>query len=81
MIDAHPGYESGEYDVSFKDGKITFSDLKNSYSADVNVTGAGEGGSVAFEVLGWRPGPVWPNPKMYGVFEESRGEKNIFSFL
>jgi len=49
---------------------------------DVKKTGNAERGGVLFEVTNLKPDPkIWPHDKMYGMFELSYGEQQIFNFL
>jgi len=86
MIEAEPGYNKGEFDVLFKDGKMYMQDFDTKVAAkdlgDVKATGAAEGGGVTFEVTNWKSEPkIWPHDKLFGVYKKSFGESQIFTFL
>jgi hypothetical protein len=86
MIEVNPGYEVGEFDVLFKEGKMYIQDYDTQVAAkevgDVKATGAAEGGGVTFEVSNWKPEPkIWPHDKLFGVYKKSYGESNTFTFL
>jgi len=86
MIEVNPGYEQGEFDVLFKEGKMYMQDFVTKVEAkdlgSIKATGAADGGGVAFEVTDWKPEPkIWPHDKLYGVYKKSFGESNTFTFL
>jgi len=86
MIEAEPGYNKGEFDVLFKDGKMYMQDFETKVMAKdlgtLKATGAAEGGGVTFEVTDWKAEPkIWPHDKLFGVFKKSFGESQIFTFL
>jgi hypothetical protein len=79
MIEVNPGYDVGEFDVLFKDGKMLMQEFVSKLEAKdlgtVKSTGTAEGGGVTFEVTGWKPEPkIWPNEKLFGVYKITYGE-------
>jgi hypothetical protein len=49
---------------------------------DVHKTGNAEKGGVTFEVKNFKSDPkIWPHETMFGIFEETYGEQQIFNFL
>ena len=86
MIEVNPGYDQGEFDVLFKDGKMIMQDFVTKVEAkdlgSIKATGAADGGGVTFEVENWKPEPkIWPHDKLFGVYKKSFGESNTFTFL
>lgn len=86
MIEVNPAYEQGEFDVLFKDGKMYMQDYDTAVAAkdlgDVKATGAADGGGVTFSVSNWTSEPkIWPHDTLFGVYKESYGEANTFTFL
>ena len=66
MIEVNPGYDEGEFDIMFKDGKMYMQEFVEKIEAKdlgtINPTGQAEGGGVTFEVKNWKPEPkIWPN--------------------
>jgi hypothetical protein len=86
MIEVNPNYEIGEFDLEFKDGKMYMQEFVSKLEAKdlgtVKTTGAADGGGVTFEVSGWKPEPkIWPGEKLFGVYKQSFGESQTFTFL
>ena len=49
---------------------------------DVQKTGNAEKGGVIFKVNNWKADPkIWPHDEMYGIYEMTYGEQQIFNFL
>jgi len=49
---------------------------------DVEKTGNAERGGVLFKVKNWKADPkIWPHEQMYGIFQETYGEQQVFNFL
>ena len=77
----------GEVVIEFKGGKMYIQHQDKDKWApllmgDVKKTGNAERGGVTFEVMNWKPDPiVWPHDTMYGIYEMSYGEEQIFNFL
>lgn len=86
MIEVNPGYNVSEFDVLFKDKKMYMQDFTTKAEAndlgDFDVTGSADAGGVTFEVKNWKPDPkIWDKEKMFGVFKQSFGESQTFTFL
>jgi hypothetical protein len=86
MIEVNPGYDVGEFDIMFKDGKMYMQDFVSKIEAkdlgSIKATGSAEGGGVAFEVTDWKPEPkIWAGEKLFGVYKTSHGESNTFTFI
>lgn len=86
MIEVNPGYDVGEFDVLFKDGKMYMQEYVSKLEAkdlgEIKPTGAAEGGGVAFEVHNWKPEPkIWGKDKLFGAYKTSAGESNTFTFI
>jgi hypothetical protein len=86
MIEVNPGYETGEFDVMFKDGKMYMQEFVSKLEAkdlgSVKATGTAEGGGVTFEVTDWKPEPkIWGKDKLFGVYKTHPGESNTFTFI
>lgn len=86
MIEVNPEYETGEFDLMFKDGKMYMQEFVSKLEAKdlgtVKPTGAADGGGVAFEVTDWKPEPkIWGKDKLFGVYKTSFGESNTFTFV
>jgi len=83
-VESNLGYESGEFDVEFRDSKMFIQDgqrkeLKT--SGDVRKTGTAEKGGVQFVVENLSH-PIWPDADtIYGIYEETFGEQQVFKFL
>lgn len=85
-IEANIPYNKGEFDIQFRDGKMFIQDYTTMKVAmevgDVKKTGNAERGGVLFEVTNWKSDPkIWPHTQMYGMFELSYGEQQIFNFI
>jgi len=49
---------------------------------DVEKTGNAERGGVLFKVTNWKAdSKIWPHDQMYGIYELSYGEQQIFDFV
>lgn len=86
MIEVNPGYDVGEFDVLFKDGKMLMQEFVSKLEAKdlgtIEPTGAAEGGGVAFEVKDWKPEPkIWGKDKLFGVYKTTPGESQTFTFI
>jgi hypothetical protein len=76
----------GEFDIQFRSGKMFLQDYTTMKEAmevgDVKKTGNAEKGGVIFEVMNFKSDPkIWPHDHMYGIYEKSFGEQQIFDFL
>jgi hypothetical protein len=86
MIEVNPGYDVGEFDVLFKEGKMYMQEFVSKLEAKdlgtLKETGAAEGGGVTFEVTDWKPEPkIWGKDKLFGVYKTSHGETQTFTFI
>jgi len=85
-IEANIPYNKGEFDIQFRSGKMFIQDYTTMKEAmevgDIKKTGNAERGGVIFEVMNWKADPkIWPHTSMYGIYEMSYGEQQIFNFL
>lgn len=86
MIEVNPGYDVGEFDILFKDGKMYMQDFVSKVEAKdlgtLKPTGSAAGGGVAFEVTDWKPEPrIWDKDTLFGAYKTSDGESQTFTFL